>query len=211
MSLFAFQNFFFLFSVRPWFGPWIGPKFGWAKRGLTGRVWAPGKINPFNKRAEFGPRVLARGSGSSMKKPDPNPIRCHSYLYSAICTRVILLFTSNILLCCIVRNKLWLKIQMTVSFLYRSDFVKIVLGGVWFVFSNNYFSVFKQYFTYFHTLFHPHVFLQIFSNNNFQFLKTCTNLPLSFYPWACCQERPSSQIHYHIRSTCWCIYQESLY
>ena len=45
------------------------------------------KKNPFNKQAGFGPRVLARGSGSSMKKPNPNPIRCHSYLYSAICTR----------------------------------------------------------------------------------------------------------------------------
>ena len=29
------------------------------------------------------------------------------------------------------------------------------------------FSVFKQYFTYFYTLFHPHVFPQMFSNNNF--------------------------------------------
>ena len=36
------------------------------------------------------------------------------------------------------------------------------------------FSVFKQHFTYFHTLFHSHVFLQMFSNNNFQFLNTCT-------------------------------------
>ena len=45
------------------------------------------KKNPFNKQAGFGPQVLARGSGSSMKKPNPNPIRCHSYLYSAICTR----------------------------------------------------------------------------------------------------------------------------
>ena len=36
------------------------------------------------------------------------------------------------------------------------------------------FSVFKQHFTYFNTLFHPHVFPQKFSNNNFQFLNTCT-------------------------------------
>ena len=34
------------------------------------------------------------------------------------------------------------------------------------------FSVFKQHFTYFNTLFHPHVFLQIFLNNNFHFLNT---------------------------------------
>ena len=36
------------------------------------------------------------------------------------------------------------------------------------------FSVFKQYFTYFKALFHPHVFSQIFLNNNFQFLNTHT-------------------------------------
>ena len=35
------------------------------------------------------------------------------------------------------------------------------------------FSVFKQYFTHFNALFHLHVFPQIFSNNNFQFLITC--------------------------------------
>ena len=35
-------------------------------------------------------------------------------------------------------------------------------------------SVFKQHFTYFHTLFHPHVFPQNFLNKNFQFLNTCT-------------------------------------
>ena len=29
------------------------------------------------------------------------------------------------------------------------------------------FSVFKQHFTHFNTLFHPHVFLQMFLNNNF--------------------------------------------
>ena len=40
------------------------------------------------------------------------------------------------------------------------------------------FSVFKQYFTHFHVLFHPHVFLQIFSNNNFQFLNTYTKRAL---------------------------------
>ena len=36
------------------------------------------------------------------------------------------------------------------------------------------FLVFKQHFTYFNALFHPHVFPQIFLNNNFQFLNTCT-------------------------------------
>ena len=40
------------------------------------------------------------------------------------------------------------------------------------------FSVFKQNFTYFNVLFHPHVFSQIFSNNNFQFLNTCTKRAL---------------------------------
>ena len=41
------------------------------------------------------------------------------------------------------------------------------------------FSVFKQHFTYFNTLFHPHVFPQIFLNNNFQFLNTHTKRALS--------------------------------
>ena len=36
------------------------------------------------------------------------------------------------------------------------------------------FSVFKQHFTYFNALFHPHVFSQIFLNNNFQFLNIYT-------------------------------------
>ena len=41
------------------------------------------------------------------------------------------------------------------------------------------FLVFKQHFTHFNTLFHPHVFPQIFSNNNFQFLNTCTKRTLN--------------------------------
>ena len=36
------------------------------------------------------------------------------------------------------------------------------------------FLVFKQHFTHFNALFHPHVFPQIFLNNNFQFLNTHT-------------------------------------
>ena len=32
------------------------------------------------------------------------------------------------------------------------------------------FSVFKQHFTHFNALFHPHIFSQVFLNNNFQFL-----------------------------------------
>ena len=42
------------------------------------------------------------------------------------------------------------------------------------------FSIFKQHFTYYNALFHPHVFLQIFSNNNFLFLNTCTKRALTF-------------------------------
>ena len=42
------------------------------------------------------------------------------------------------------------------------------------------FSVFKQHFTHFNVLFHPHVFSQMFSNNNFQFLNTYTKRPLCF-------------------------------
>ena len=41
------------------------------------------------------------------------------------------------------------------------------------------FSVFKQHFTHFNALFHPHVFPQMFSNNNFQFLNTYTKRPLN--------------------------------
>ena len=137
-------NFFFLFSVRPWFGLRIGPKFGWAKRGPMGRVWAPRK----KKTRLINRPGLGRGSWPADRvRVWKNLIRTrfvaipiYILLYAL---EVILLFISNILLCCIVRNKLWLKIQMIVSFLYRSNFVKIVLGGVWFVFSNNYFSVFK--------------------------------------------------------------------
>ena len=36
------------------------------------------------------------------------------------------------------------------------------------------FLVFKQHFTHSNALFHPHVFPQIFLNNNFQFLNTHT-------------------------------------
>ena len=42
------------------------------------------------------------------------------------------------------------------------------------------FSVFKQHFTYFNALFHPHVFPKMFSNNNFQFLNTCTKWAAQF-------------------------------
>ena len=42
------------------------------------------------------------------------------------------------------------------------------------MFSNNHFSVFKQHFTHFNALFYPHVFPQMFLNNNFQFLNTHT-------------------------------------
>ena len=42
------------------------------------------------------------------------------------------------------------------------------------------FSVFKQYFTHFNTLFHPHVFLQMFLNNNFQFLNTYIKRAICF-------------------------------
>ena len=41
------------------------------------------------------------------------------------------------------------------------------LGGCLVYVFKQQFSVFKQHFTHFHTLFHPYVFSQIFSNNNF--------------------------------------------
>ena len=40
------------------------------------------------------------------------------------------------------------------------------------------FLIFKQYFTYFNIFFYPHVFLQMFLNNNFQFLNTYTKQTL---------------------------------
>ena len=40
------------------------------------------------------------------------------------------------------------------------------------------FLIFKQHFTYFNTLFHLHVFLQIFLNNNFQFFNIYTKRTL---------------------------------
>ena len=46
-----------------------------------GRVRAPEKKTPFSKRAESGPWVLTRGSGSGMEKPGLNPTRCHSYQF----------------------------------------------------------------------------------------------------------------------------------
>ena len=47
------------------------------------------------------------------------------------------------------------------------------------------FSVFKQHFTHFNTLFHPHVLPQIFLNNNFQFLNTHTKQALNFPMMLC--------------------------
>ena len=72
---------FFFFLVGPRFGP--NPAQIW--QGLTGPAGpgcggsGPREKNPFSKRAGFGPRVLARGSGPDMEKPGPNPTRCHSY------------------------------------------------------------------------------------------------------------------------------------
>ena len=43
------------------------------------------------------------------------------------------------------------------------------------------FSVFKQHFTYFNAFFHSHVFSQMFSNNNFQFLNTYTKRALTIW------------------------------
>ena len=50
--------------------------------------------------------------------------------------------------------------------------------GCWVSVSKQQCSVFKQHFTYLHTLFHPHVFPQKILNNNFQFLNTSTKRAL---------------------------------
>ena len=49
-------------------------------RGACGGGSGSREKNLFNKRVGFGPRVLACGSGPGMKKPGPNPTRCHSYI-----------------------------------------------------------------------------------------------------------------------------------
>ena len=51
-------------------------------RGARGAGFGSREKNPFSKRAGFGPRVLARGSDPGMKKPGPNPTRCHSYSWA---------------------------------------------------------------------------------------------------------------------------------
>ena len=42
------------------------------------------------------------------------------------------------------------------------------------------FLIFKQYFMHFNTLFHSHIFLKMFLNNNFQFLNTHTKRVINF-------------------------------
>ena len=83
MSLFAF--FFFFFQLGHDLGRKLGPNLvrlnGAGARGARLGRSGPREKNPFNKRAGFGLRVLTRGSGPGMKKPDPNPTRCHSYLH----------------------------------------------------------------------------------------------------------------------------------
>ena len=58
--------------------------------------------------------------------------------------------------------------------------LRLVWGCLVCVFKQS-FSVFKQHFTYFNVLFHPHVFSQIFFNNNFQFLNTSTKRILCYF------------------------------
>ena len=58
------------------------------------------------------------------------------------------------------------------------------------------FLVFKQHFTHFNAFFHPHVFPQIFSNNNFQFLNTYTKRPLL----SLCFPTVDSPLSHHIIS-----------
>ena len=60
-----------------------------------------------------------------------------------------------------------------------SNFIPWVLRGCLVYVLKQQFSIFKQHFTHFNALFHPHVFLQIFLNNNFQFLNTHTKRALN--------------------------------
>ena len=52
----------------------------WGPWGPAGRVWVSEK-NPINNRVGSGSRVLTQGSGPGIKKPGPNPTRCHSYMW----------------------------------------------------------------------------------------------------------------------------------
>ena len=65
---------FFLVGPRIGLNPLTGPA------GSGGDGSGPRKKNSLSKRAGFGPWVLACRSGPGMKKPDPNPTRCHFYL-----------------------------------------------------------------------------------------------------------------------------------
>ena len=61
----------------------MGPEVPWPNRarGAHGARWGgsgPRKKNLFTNWAGFGSRVQIRGSGPGMKKPGPNPTRCHS-------------------------------------------------------------------------------------------------------------------------------------
>ena len=71
-------------------------------------------------------------------------------------------------------------ICLLLSYLIKSYFyvAQSVWGCLVYVFKQQ-FSVFKQYFTHFNALFHPHVFPQMFLNNNFQFLNTHTKRALN--------------------------------
>ena len=55
------------------------------------------------------------------------------------------------------------------------------------------FSVFKQHFTHFNAFFHPHIFPQMFSNNNFQFLNTCTKRALDIQSFLRTPRLPQSK------------------
>ena len=46
---------------------------------IVGASSGPEKKTQYPKRAGSGPWVLPRGSGPDMKKPGPNPTRCHPY------------------------------------------------------------------------------------------------------------------------------------
>ena len=66
----------------------------------------------------------------------------------------------------------------------ETDYSRMLRGCLVCVFKQH-FSVFKQHFTHFNALLYPHVFPQIFSNNNFQFLNTCTKQTLNNSGFPC--------------------------
>ena len=81
------------------------------------------------------------------------------------------MLNSSLVIVTFLDSSIFLKLSL-IYYLFKVHFE--VLRGCLVCVFKQLFSVFKQHFTHFNTLFHPHVFSQMFLNNNFQFLNTHT-------------------------------------